>query len=305
MNAMLLERAKTNRDDAIARARFEGTPLRQIADAAQLSVSRVKQMPPQADGHAATHPPVTEVDISVMSSDNAAERVFGIEEVDPALPRWSSERAFIDADPQRHPFADIALGIVDLDPAHPWHICYSTQTHEVYAWSQQTQDPGYPADDPSSYVPGQTVGPCLLLGHLYSLDLAIRGISEPAVNVSYRPGGLAWVYGRIRLLNGLLKVMASDYTLATGLDGLYEYLEQTRNAELSWADIGREADALQALRDRWASEESNPRRIRAMLSAEPPDPEKDPRAFGGTTSEETVRRNHDDWLREREHLRAQ
>jgi len=224
-----MERSRQLRDAAIAQARTEkNATLRDIAEAAGLSISRIKQINPLADPRAKLKSPVTEVDIlaapASSSADPSDERVLALDDVDPYLPTWPSERAFIDADERRYPFMDLFGDLYDGDSQESWHLRYCRGTHEVYAWTDRTPDPAY-VDDPSHGGPAES-GPCIVLGHVYSWELLERCLDRSLRHVTHRPGGLAWAYGRIQLLNRVLDALSRDYRSAPS-ESLLTYLTDT------------------------------------------------------------------------------
>jgi hypothetical protein len=202
-----LERARELRDYALIAARAEHN-LRDVAEAADLSVSRVKQLTGtlSSAGSHGTLPPVTEVDLWLDQWElQRGDRVLALEDVDPFLPRWSSERAFLQGNPKRQvrPRPDISYDVYDTDPATRWIVAYTEQTQEVYAFQNV---PGSNDADPD-FKPhlGSHSGPCVLLGHLPTEGVVDAALYTSTSIVANRLGGLAWIYGRVRLVNRLLK----------------------------------------------------------------------------------------------------
>lgn len=222
--AAQLARAKDARDNAIGWARAERVGLQRIAKAADLSVSRVKQI--STTSHETMYAPVTEVDLQLPEHDPWGDRVLGIDDVDPFVTRWASERAFIDENDDRRQFADITK-VLDLG-TDTWSVCYSIGTRELYAWAAQELDPTYEGREAEGTASPH--GPCILLGHVISFDVAVAAIANPGNNLAHRPGGLAWVYGRVRMLNSMLRNVLSDYSIRGEL-GLIEYLDDLPESE--------------------------------------------------------------------------
>lgn len=223
--AAALERARSERDHAISTARGRGVPLRDIAAAAGLSVSRIKQIAPKATAYRSVlQPPVTEMDflgaLANDQSDPHGERVLGLQDLNPFVQEWASEMAFVDADPSRRHFMDVLRDVHDLDENEDWNLCYIQATQELYAWTLRTTDPNYEMVG----VGANNSGPCILLGHVASWPLVEAGIVRPGRNLAHRLGGLAWVYGRVLLLNRITRVMATDIGL--GEEHVLEYLER-------------------------------------------------------------------------------
>lgn len=218
------EQARLDRDRVIANARTRA-PLREIAAASNLSVSRIKQIAPHlGSAWRTTRPPIGEMDLLGElgeGGDPAGERVMALLDADPFLPSWPSERAFIDADARRGGnVMDVQRNVLDLNNDEAWQICYVPNTREVYAWTQRERDPAYDDAEKSGL---SAHGPCYLLGHVITWDLVDAGIARPGWNLSHRPGGLAWVLGRVRLLNRATAALAGSYQLT--LDGIHDYLQ--------------------------------------------------------------------------------
>lgn len=237
----LVEQTRVARDRLIGRAHGE-YPLRAIAEAASLSVSRVKQLvaagPSFAGGAGAVLPPVTDVDIFLADySLQRGDRVLGLDEVDPLLPRWESERAFIAEDSRRRRGPDISTDLYDLDPESRWIVSYAPGTREVYAFQHQTHPhPDHPhrddagtGDDPAA---GSLSGPCVVLGHLPTEAIVRAAFYSSAATAANRLGGLAWVYGRVRFVNALLKAVADPLgRLVDNGQHIWTYLESLPESE--------------------------------------------------------------------------
>ncbi|PJI91042.1 hypothetical protein [Luteimicrobium subarcticum] len=52
---------------------------------------------------------------------------------------------------------------------------------------------------------GATTGPCFLLGHIPTYRLVEVAIDNRVLHLAERPGGIAWVLGRVRLVEALLR----------------------------------------------------------------------------------------------------
>lgn len=198
--------------------------MRDIAAAASLSVSRVKQIAPAVTAYRSElQPPVTEMDVtSALASDQSdphGERVLALQDVNPFVQEWPSEMAFAEADPRRRRFMDVLRDLHDLDENEDWNLCYIQATQELYAWTQRTTDPNHDMVG----IGANNAGPCILLGHVASWALVEAGIARPGRNLAHRLGGLAWVHGRALLLNRITRVMATDIDLTD--EHLLEYLE--------------------------------------------------------------------------------
>ena len=230
---LLLDRAKRARDSAIGRAKAHRVPLRDVAEAAGLSVSRIKQLDTGEVGRDDAHlPPVTEVDLRLAGA--SSDRVLALEEVDFGFKRWDSERECIAADPKRfHSLRyDIGHSFYDLSPVEPWTVVYVEATHEVYAFRHVPPQPEWPG---SAYdeertegatglmSDGSPSGPCVLLGYLPSYGIVEAALDTQAMVVMHRLGGLAWLLGRIRLVNQILDAVADPIT------GIFEKPEDIWN----------------------------------------------------------------------------
>lgn len=230
LHARQMERARQQRDEAIALARAtKAATLREIGEAAGISVSRVKQIDSRLDPRSTLlKAPVTEVDLlrplASADGDPGDERVLLLEDVDPYLQKWPSERAFIDADERRHPFMDLFWDIYDGDAQEHWRLRYCSGTKEIYAWTDRNPDPTYANE--KGYGGGATSGPCIVLGHVLSWTMLERCLDRSLRHVAQRPGGLAWVYGRVQLLNRMLDALSRDYTTPTP-GAILTYLSDT------------------------------------------------------------------------------
>lgn len=226
-------RAKAAREAAIIDAKRVGTStVRELATAADLSVSRVKQIAVGNAASGATLPPVAEVDLILDPAHGDTDdhdRVFALGTASPWCERWDSEHDFLSADSRRvgGNQSDVAQEIYDLEPTTQWTVTYIAMTHEVYAvgspaspWSLDERRPGL---DPVTR--GSLSGPCVLLGHAFSSDILEAGLGYATHNLRYRPGGLAWICGRLRVLNRLMATTARGTTGITGNPTIvWEYL---------------------------------------------------------------------------------
>jgi hypothetical protein len=226
--ARSLARAREGRDRSMAEARRRGASFREVAGAAGVSVSRAQQIASNAAAYVDVRSPVTEVDVflrlaSARQGDvEEAERVFSLASVAPWFRQWDTEREFIASAPARAMSSnryDLSHNVVDLDPAVTWTVVYLGETREVYAF-QGTQVT-VPGEDDAMGPDGALRGPCVLLGHTYSYRLISDGLDTALHNIGHRPGGLAFVYGRLRLLNRLLGTIAGP----SDREQIWEYLE--------------------------------------------------------------------------------
>lgn len=201
-----LERAREDRDRAIRAARAARIPLRDIAESTSLSVARVKQIgPPQAGGQKSLDP-IIELDL--ITARTANDEVRGIDEVAPWLEKFKSERDFAQSTPERSAGLnyDINHHMLDLDPETPWVAVYNSGSKEIAAWrSGEPNTPIVESDADDNWNPLSASGPCLVLGHLPSWAVVEVGVDRAARQAAHRLGGLAWLYGRIRLLNAVFK----------------------------------------------------------------------------------------------------
>lgn len=226
-----LERAQHTRDQAIIAARRHHK-LADVAAAAGLSLSRVKQIVAPYDragvGPMAKLPPITENDLYLESRDRAqhdGDRVLALKDVvdfDLAAHTFDSERAFLLADPARQEGdrPDIAWELYDLDPTERWVAAYVENTREIYVFRHVAGANEKPGADTTM---GSNSGPCILLGHLPIDEVVLASLHRPAVRVAQgRLGGLAWLYGRIKLTNAILAAATNP---SRGF---------IRNAEAAW-----------------------------------------------------------------------
>jgi hypothetical protein len=208
-----LGRAQHTRDQAIVAARRHHK-LADVAAAAGLSLSRVKQIVAPYDragvGPMAKLPPITENDLYLERRDKAlhdGDRVLALKDVvdfDLAAHTFDSERDFLLADPARQEGGrpDIAWELYDLDPTERWVAAYVENTREVYVFRHVDGANEGPGVDTAM---GSNSGPCILLGHLPTDTIVDAALNKSATNIAQgRLGGLAWLYGRIKLTNAIL-----------------------------------------------------------------------------------------------------
>jgi hypothetical protein len=218
------ERAREIRDSAIVAAARQETQ-RAAAEVSGLSLSRVKQI--TAGGLAqATRLPITDVDI--LQGD-PADRVLSVFDVDPFLERAAeSERDFIAADPRRATGNryDLSTRLYDTDPSQAWVAVYIDTTQELYVFpatatgNWHTSKPE--SSEPADMTRGSTSGPVYVLGHLPFYKLVDDGVNFAASKARDRPGGLAWLYGRIQLLNRVTRAFTTSSQLSK--EDLWDYL---------------------------------------------------------------------------------
>ncbi len=226
--ARALDRAREGRDRSIAEARRQGASFRQLASAAGVSVSRVQQIAAASLPFGLGRSPVTEVDLFLRAGTSEkgdvdeAERVFSLQSVAPWYEEWATEREFIASSPERamsQSRYDLSHKVVDLDPRATWTVVYVADTREVYAFQETQVD--VPGQEDAMGPAGSLRGPCVLLGHAYSYRLISDALDTPLLNISHRPGGLAFVYGRLRLLNRLLGTIVGP----SDSERIWSYLE--------------------------------------------------------------------------------
>ncbi|MGO9958779.1 MAG: hypothetical protein ACLP50_22920 [Solirubrobacteraceae bacterium] len=225
-----LDRAKEGRDRSIAQARRQGASFREIAGAAGVSVSRVQQIAAAPLPFFPGRSPVTEVDLLLRAGAGAgekgdvdqAERVFSLRSAARWVQEWETEREFIASSPGRAMSQSrhaLSHTVVDLDPKVTWSVVYVADTREVYALQNAQGDVTAEEDDIGPA--GALRGPCVLLGHAYSYRLVSDALDTALLNIGQRPGGLAFVYGRLRLLNRLLSTIVGP----NDREQIWEYLE--------------------------------------------------------------------------------
>ena len=228
-----LDRAKEGRDRSIAQARRQGASFREIAGAAGVSVTRVQQIAAAPLPFGPGRTPVTEVDLlqragaSEKGNADEAERVFSLRSAARWVEEWETEREFIASSPGRatsHSRHALSHTVVDLDPGVTWAVVYLADTREVYALQNAQVD--VPGEDDMGPA-GALRGPCVLLGHAYSYRLLSDALDTALFNIGQRPGGLAFVYGRLRLLNRLLSTIAGP----NDREQIWEYLEALPSQE--------------------------------------------------------------------------
>lgn len=228
-----LERAREDRDRAIRAARAARIPLRDIAESTSLSVARVKQIGPPQAGSRKSLDPIIELDLNTTRTAN--DEVRGIDEVAPWLEKFESERAFAESTPERSAGLtyDINHHMLDLDPETPWVAIYNSGSKEIAAWrSGGRNTPIGESVADGNWNPLSASGPCLVLGHLPSWEVVDVGVDRAARQAANRLGGLAWLYGRIRLLNAVFKSLTDiGDCLIDWQSPLYEYYQSLPESE--------------------------------------------------------------------------
>lgn len=226
-----MDSERRRRDQAIADARASTTErrptIRELAEAAELSVSRVKQIAATGgwwtgEGPTADRAPITDADLYGPGTTHRGDRTLALADVAPHLPRWPSEQAFIAADPARAIGVcrryDISTDLYDDDLHGRWVAVFIDRTCEVYAFAAtplrraNSTVTRTPDTDDTEQGDGSLSGPCLLLGHLPSYEVVDVAVNNPANVVNHRLGGLAWLYGRIALVNRTIKALTDPFT---------------------------------------------------------------------------------------------
>lgn len=204
------------RRDQLIRMAKGSLTQRAIAGATDLSVPRIKQIQ-QRTSHrrhtsASALPPVTEVDVpgDQLAADIRPERELTLAEAAPWLePAADSERAFLAARPSDGGAYDVHHDISD-DGTDRWVVAMTTAApHEVYAFLAEggAKVAADPVDD--SPGAGSTSGPLYVLGRVPNQALVEVALNPQTERIAGRPGGLAWVYGRVQLLTRVLAVIAN------------------------------------------------------------------------------------------------
>lgn len=211
-----LDRSRQARDSAIRVARASRLPFREIAAAAGLGLTRVQQIAggPHT-GLLSVRDAIPELDTlgwhpGADADVDQEDRVVALTTVATWLETHPSEQAFLKARPERlrGDRYDFSFAILDLEPVDDWVITFIDSTHEVYAFATTA-----PTGRPSAAAPdedprlGSRSGPCRLLGHAFSFKLLDAAMSTAISAAAGRPGGLAWVYGRVQLLNRILDAL--------------------------------------------------------------------------------------------------
>lgn len=216
------DEARRRRDQIIAEATSH---LRTIAEAADLSVSRVKQIRASIAGHTrdrgAVLPPAGEFDIAVEDASlTQGDRVFPLAGVAPWLITYPTEDALKDAQPDGKPGPDFHTQMFDDDPAQrhligSWrHNDGRLMIYDVYAEN---------LIPPPLREPGTPVGTTRILGELPAESIADAAIYRSIHRVKRRLGGVAWVYGRIIATNAILTATVNHLSIHNDLDRITKF----------------------------------------------------------------------------------
>lgn len=225
------ERRIRRRRDRVILASGGGLRQRDVAQATGLSVARIKQI--QQAGHSALRSPlrtpVTEVDLpaSDASPDSRLERVFLLADVAPWLEPIASEREFFAQDPSRGTGYDVHTEVSDTGTDR-WLVCMATGTCEIYCFQAEGEAAAPLEPSRESWGVGSASGPLYLLGRVMNRRLVQVAMNPQTPRIAQRPGGLAWVYGRIYLLNSVLAALDRH----PGTDGFSQYLNALPETEL-------------------------------------------------------------------------
>lgn len=222
---------RRRRDRAILASRG-GLRQRDVAQATGLSVARIKQIQQAGGASALRSPlrtPVTEVDLPASDAppDSREDRTFLLADVAPWLEPIASERAFFAQDPSRGIGYDVHTDISD-NGTDRWLVCMTTGTCEIYCFQAEGAAAAPPEPPRESWGVGSAFGPLYVLGRVMSRRLVQVAMNPQTSRIAQRPGGLAWVYGRILLLNCVLAALDRH----PGTDGLSQYLETLPETEL-------------------------------------------------------------------------
>jgi hypothetical protein len=181
--------------------RLAGIPLAEIAEAAGLSVARVKQIVPTDGPHGledAGGPPILGPELPLRTIDTA-NQPWGIREIAPDIPTFESERAFLTS---RGGQFGTDLG---------WDYYDTSRSERFLMGAVESPDGGidvYAVAAPEASDPvvagevweGSLNGPCFLLGNVQSWAVLERGFLPALPGIMRRPGALAWAYMRTRWL---------------------------------------------------------------------------------------------------------
>ncbi len=217
------EAVRQRRDRAIIAARFHEIRQRDVAEAARLSIPRVKQIQ-QGGGGGPSTSPVMDFDVAAADApaDARAGRVFLLREVAPWLEPIASEREFFAQDPARGSGYDIYTDISDsgLDR---WLVAMATGSGEIYCFQAEGAEEAPPEPQREFWGPGSESGPLYVLGRLPSRSLVEVALNPQTPRMAKRPGGLGWVYGRVNLINDILAAIGAPYKQLT-IDQIREHL---------------------------------------------------------------------------------
>ncbi|MFM9263448.1 hypothetical protein ACKAMS_32945 [Rhodococcus sp. 5A-K4] len=205
---------------AVAKAGLHGnSTVEEIAEASGLTARVVREIGAGEPHPAVIRRAVSEVDELIAEDDHRGDRVLALADVAPHAQWWDSEFAFFEDDVRRRSrFIQVQPDVYDVDPAVGWEINYAAGTGEVYArelinrpLSQAVR--GVSVRDETNMRDGDQVGRCVLLGRLPTAEFVAATLHAPAQVVARRQGGLAWMYGRINLMNRILR---AGFRSATG-----------------------------------------------------------------------------------------
>lgn len=212
------EEAIQLRNRAISDTRgHRGVTLEEVAQAAGLTVSRVKQIRGSEEfrgSDRASGPPITDLDLPVLDADSS-NRVWGITDIAPDIPTFESERAFLATGRGRYG-PDLGWDYYDVDRGQRFVISSARSPEggiDIYAFGA-----GGATDKPHSEegFRGSSSGPCYLLGNVKSTQIADKLLFPALIRAAHRPGSLAWAYMRIRTITEVLdsaeKVADADWT---------------------------------------------------------------------------------------------
>lgn len=201
------ERAvRRRRDRAILMSRGD-VRQRDVAAATGLSIARIKQIQ-QGAGTMFDSPlrsPITDVDLraSDAPADAREERTFLLADVAPWLEPIASEREFFVQNPTRGSGYDIHTDVSDTGTDR-WLVCMATGTHEIYCFQAEGAADAPSEPERESWGPGSPSGPLYILGRVLNRSLVEVALNPQTPRLAQRPGGLAWVYGRVQILNQIL-----------------------------------------------------------------------------------------------------
>lgn len=185
-----------------------GPTLEEVAQAAGLTVSRVKQIrsTDEFQGHrGADRAPITDLDLPVLDSDSP-NRVWGIMDIAPEVSVFESERAFFAAGRSRYG-SDLGWDYYDVDREQRFVISTAGSPDggvDIYAFAADRTDGK--AHTPQGFI-GSSSGPCYLLGTVPNSLIVDEMIFPPLLYRVRRPGALAWAYMRIRTITEVLNAM--------------------------------------------------------------------------------------------------
>lgn len=208
------------RNEAIRATRFRGGPtLEEVAEAAGLTVSRVKQLrsgPEERHFGRANGDPITDLDLPFQDAD-APKRVWGILDIAPDIEIFDSERAFLESGRNRYG-SDLGWDYYDIDRNERFVISTAgnhTGGLDIYAFLAGSNDGKSHGPDGFS---GSSSGPCYLLGNVPTTWIADKLIFPPLQARTRRPGALAWAYTRILTINEVITSVQDQVGTSTRID---------------------------------------------------------------------------------------